>query len=93
MQLDLMSAIEATGPHPHVLDVASDLQQVVALIEEGTRQFRSRTGARNWGEVHKGEEECSERAEELISNVMHSFQGCHRTRSLLRQHGQSGTPL
>ncbi|CAE7781880.1 unnamed protein product [Symbiodinium sp. CCMP2456] len=72
--VDLAKAVEATGAHNSVEDLGGDLHEVARLLKEGTRQMHSRTRARNWGAVHRGED-FADQAEAAMEECLQNLQG------------------
>jgi len=72
--VDLAKAVEATGAHNSVEDLSGDLYEVARLLKEGTRQMHSRTRARNWGAVHRGED-FADQAEAAMEECLQNLQG------------------
>ncbi|CAE7216166.1 unnamed protein product [Symbiodinium sp. CCMP2456] len=53
---------------------SSDTTKVTKLLREGTQQFHSRTKARNWGAVHRGED-FADQAQAAMEECLRSLQG------------------
>ena len=72
--VDLTKAVEATGAPSSVQETSRDLNEVTKLLKEGTRQMHSRTKARNWGAVHRGED-FADQAEAAMEACLQNLQG------------------
>ena len=66
--------METTGPHrAPVEDLLPDVRELCALVKEGAHLFHDMRWAREWAQVHRGED-LAARAEELCEHTLNQLE-------------------